>query len=347
MSLIFISRVAVLNYINRKEMRNLKRIVAILTVVMSMMVTAVSARIPDHRGTSLDSFPFGTRKISSRVTAYNDIFKQAGDQYGIDPNILAAICMQESGGINYSHYNDGTSRPAWGIMQIEYTNEKNFAAFGKDRTGVAWTLEDRLDPSKAVPYAAYLLSEALYKYDCDYAKMLQSYNFGEGVLNRIIAAKGDDWVSERANAKKYVNNWPYEKYGDPLYIEHVLSYYYNNIDYVGTKVRLNGSLVKFSDQYPVINEGTTLIPVRAISEMLGANVEWNGQEGHVHIDKNGKKIDLYIGQTVSYINEEPFGIDIPPEVVNNRTLVPLRFVAEALDVTVNWNGDTRTVELTN
>ena len=325
----------------------MKKIVLMMAVIMGMVITTVSAKIPDHRGTSLESFPFGTRKISSRVTAYNDVFKQAGDQYGIDPNILAAICMQESGGINYSHYNDGTSRPAWGIMQIEYTNEKDFAAFGKDRTGVAWTLEDRLDPEKAVPYAAYLLSEALYKYDCDYAKMLQSYNFGEGVLNKIIAAKGDDWVSERENAVDYVKNWAYKTYGDPLYIEHVLSYYYNNIDYIGTKVRLNGSPVKFDNQYPIIIEGTTLIPVRAVSEMLGARVEWNGEEGHVHINKKGKRIDLYVGENVSYINDEPFGIEIPAEVINNRTLVPLRFVAEALDVEVNWNGEIRTVELTS
>ena len=319
-----------------------------LLFAVTAVSTGVSAAsiIPDHRGTSLDSFEFGTRKLVSRVSGYNDFFKQAGDQYGIDPNILAAICMQESAGINYSYREDGSSYPAWGIMQIEYTNEKAFAAFGLDRTGTAWTLEDRLDPSKAVPYAAYLLSEALYRYDSDYVKMLQSYNFGESVLNRIIQAKGDDWLAERKNAVSYVSNWPYSTYGDALYVEHVLSYYHKNIDYVGAKVRLNDSLVKFSDQYPIIEDGTTLIPIRAVSETLGANVEWNGENGHARIDKNGKIIDLYIGNHTAYINEEPYGIDIPPEVVNNRTLVPLRFIAEALDVSVTWNGEMRTVELT-
>ncbi len=324
----------------------LKKIIATIAAALLCTSTAVSAKIPDHRGTDLSQFEFGTRRIASNVLGYSDIFKRAGDQYGIDPNILVAVCMQESGGVNYSYRPDGTAYPAWGIMQIEYTNEKPFAAFGLDTTGVAWTLEDRLDPEKAVPYAAYLLSEALYKYDADYAKMLQSYNFGMTVLDRIIAAKGDEWLSERKNAVDYVSNWAYESYGDKLYIEHVLSYYHNNIDYIGAKVRVNDKLVKFSDQYPIIIDGTTLIPVRAISEMLGARVEWNGDEGHVHIDKNGKMIDLYIGDTTAFIDDEPYGLEIPAEVVNNRTLVPLRFVAEALDTTVNWNGETRTVEVT-
>ncbi len=327
-------------------MITLKKIITTITAALLCASTAVSAQIPDHRGTDLSQFEFGTRRIASNVFGYSEIFKKAGDQYGIDPNILVAVCMQESGGVNYSYRADGTPYPAWGIMQIEYTNEKAFAQFGLDTTGVEWTLEDRLDPEKAVPYAAYLLSEALYDYDADYAKMLQSYNFGQTVLDRIIEAKGDEWLEERENAVDYVSNWAYESYGDKLYIEHVLSYYHNNIDYVGAKVRVNNTLVKFANQYPIIVDGTTLIPVRAISEMLGAEVTWNGEEGHVHIDKDGRMIDLYIGDTTAFIDDEPYGLEIPAEVVNNRTLVPLRFVAEALDTTVNWNGETRTVEVT-
>ncbi|MGM9935983.1 MAG: transglycosylase SLT domain-containing protein, partial [Candidatus Ornithomonoglobus sp.] len=248
----------------------MKKILTAGTAVILSVITsaaAFAASIPDHRGTSLDNFSIGTSKVSAKVSQYNDIFKQAGDQFGIDPNILAAVCMQESGGVNYQYRSDGSSYPAWGIMQIEYTNNGSFAKFGEDQTGCAWTSEDRLDPSKAVPYAAYLLSEALYKYDCDYAKMLQSYNFGSTVLDRIIAAAGDNWLNERANAVSYVSNWSYSTYGDKEYVEHVLRYYCNNIDYIGSKVRLNGSLVRFDNQYPIIDGGTTMIPVRAISEI--------------------------------------------------------------------------------
>ena len=326
-------------------MRNLKKIVLAVIAMMMCATTVMAAKIPDHNGTDLNQFKIGTKKLNKAVRSYSDIFKSAGDQYGVDPNILAAVCMQESGGVNYQYYSDGSVRPAWGIMQIEHTNEKAFAAFGKDRTGTAWTLADRLDPHKAIPYAAFLLSEALYKYDYDYIKMLQSYNFGETVLNRILAATGENWLDERKYAVKYVSNWPYKSYGDALYPEHVLAYYCNDIDYVGAKVTLNGELVKFNDQYPIIDNGTTLVPIRAVSEMLHASVSWDGNNGIAHIDKGGKKIKLLTGTTTAYINGEEHELEVSAEVVNGRTLVPLRFVAEALDMNVIWHGDNRMVEL--
>ena len=155
---------------------------------MLSSTAAFASVIPDHKGTDLTQFETGTKPLGKNVTGYSAIFKEAGQQFGIDPNILAAICMQESGGVNYDTYSDGTDRPAKGIMQIEYTNEKSFSNFGLDQTGTAWTLDDRLDPKKAVPYAAWLLSEMLYRYNNDYAKMLQGYNFGEWTLNKIINA---------------------------------------------------------------------------------------------------------------------------------------------------------------
>ncbi len=323
----------------------MKKIITVLAAIMMLSGTAMAARIPDHNGTDLSQFPIGTKKLVNRVRQYNDIFKRAGDQYGVDPNILASVCMQESGGINYQYYDDGTSRPAWGIMQIEHTNEKAFANFGLERTGTAWTLADRLDPEKAIPYAAYLLSEALYKYEYDYIKMLQSYNFGETVLDRILAATGENWLDERKNAKNYVKDWPYKSYGDALYPEHVLAYYSNEIDYVGAKVRLNGELVKFDNQYPVIEDGTTLVPVRQIGEMLDAEITWDGDRGIAYITKPGKEIELHTGTTTAYINGEEYELEVSAEVVNGRTMLPLRFVAEALDVEVVWHGETRMVEL--
>lgn len=326
----------------------IKKIITAAAAVMMLAQTALAVQIPDHRGTDISAISGGTKRLSAKVTTYNELFKIYGDQYGVDPNILSAICMQESGGVNYSYRNDGTPYAAWGIMQIEYTNEKNFAQFGYDNYETYWTLNDRLDPYKSVQYAAYLLSEALYKYDCDYAKMLQSYNFGQTVLDRIVEAKGGDWLSERQNAVKYVTNWGYKSYGDAEYIEHVLAYYYpNNISYVGAKVRMNGTLVKFSDQYPIIRNGTTLIPIRAISEHLGASVTWDGAASHAQIIKGGQAIDLYTGSDTAYINGQAYTLEVPATEINNRTLVPLRFVAEAMGVQVNWDGTTMTVELTN
>ena len=55
---------------------------------------------------------------------------------------------------------------------------------------------------------------------------------------------------------------------------------------------------------------------------------------------------MYLDSDVAYINDTPITLDAPATLMNNRTMVPLRFVMEAFNVTVDWNGDTRTVELT-
>lgn len=303
--------------------------------------------IPDHSGTSMRGIEIGTSKLNSAVKSYSELFRQAGDQYGVDPNLLAAICMQESSGRNLSYREDGSEYPAWGIMQIEYSLEKSFASFGKRTTGEEWTLEDRLDEEKAVPFAAWLISQYLIRYDCDYMKMIQSYNFGQTVLDRIIDQTGDNWLEERGNAASYADNWPYETYGDAQYIEHVLRYYHNDIPYVGAKIRLNGSLLAFDDQYPLLetvdDKTYTLIPIRGISEALNADVTWNGKTRAVTIKKGRHKMILFIDSDSALFDGEEIMLDMPAMIKNNRTMVPLRFVMEAFDVDVDWDGDTRTV----
>lgn len=319
----------------------------ITTAILLHTVSALAAgAIPDHKGTSMSGFEIGTAQLNSAVKSYASIFAKAGDQYGVDPNILAAICMQESSGINYSYRADGTSYPAWGIMQIQYTNEKTFADFGLKTTGTAWTLDDRLDPEKAVPFAAWFISTMIIRYDCDYMKVIQGYNFGETVLNKIIAAKGDDWLSERVNAVRYAVNYTNPTYGDAKYIEHVLRYYHNDIEYKGAKVRVNGKLISFDSQYPLIEDGHTYIPVRAVAETLGAAVSWDQSSSSATISSGSSTILIPTGKDHAFVNGKKTALDAAAIVINNRTMVPLRFITEAFGDTVDWDGDTRTVEIT-
>lgn len=312
-------------------------------IVFSTVSAYAADAIPDHNGTSMEGIEVGTTELNSAVKSYSDLFKAAGDRYGVDPNLLAAICMQESSGRNLSYREDGTEYPAWGIMQIEKTNEKAFAEFGKKTTGEVWTLEDRLDPEKAVPFAAHLLSKSLIRYDADYMKMVQAYNFGETVLNRIIEAKGEEWLAERVNAKDYATNWQYDTYGDALYIEHVMRYYHDDIEYIGAKVRIDDKLVDFEDQFPLVINGRTLIPVRAVAEILGAAVNWNQDYYQVEIEREGVNIILPVNYNTAYIGITPIELDVPAQIINDRTMVPLRFIAEAFEISVIWEEDTRTV----
>ncbi|MDD6484921.1 MAG: stalk domain-containing protein [Clostridiales bacterium] len=327
----------------------MKKIAVICTAVCAGLSINVSAFaqgcIADHKGTSMDGIDIGTVEVGSLVKQYFDYFKAAGDQYGVDPNLLAAVCMQESSGRNLSYREDGSSYPAWGIMQIEYTMNESFGKFGYDTTGVYWTPEDRLDPQKSINYAAHLISGYLIKYDCDYLKMLTAYNYGSTVLDRIVAAKGDDWLSERVNSVNYVTNWPYSTYGDAQYVEHVLRYYHNYMDYAGAKIRVNGTLVSFEDQYPIIKDERTLIPVRGLLERLGAQVDWDENTRSAVITKDNKEVTLPIGKKTAYIDGNSMELEVEAQLINGRTMVPLRFITDAFGIEIDWEQDTRTVNI--
>jgi hypothetical protein len=108
------------------------------------------------------------------------------------------------------------------------------------------------------------------------------------------------------------------------------------------KVVVGGNEVVF-DQPPVIQEGRTLVPLRAIFEALGASVGWDGETSSVIASKDDTVIIMQIGHGNLYKNNETIKLDVPPVIINSRTLVPVRAIAESFDLTVEWDDATRTV----
>ena len=115
------------------------------------------------------------------------------------------------------------------------------------------------------------------------------------------------------------------------------------------KVTVNGKSLTF-DQPPIIENGRTLVPFRAIFEALGASVDYDeytddegGRTQTVTAQKGMKYVYLEIGATEIFVNGECQTIDVPAKIVNDRTLVPARAVSEALGAAVDWDGDNRTV----
>ncbi|MCH5212938.1 MAG: hypothetical protein J1G06_07975 [Oscillospiraceae bacterium] len=113
----------------------------------------------------------------------------------------------------------------------------------------------------------------------------------------------------------------------------------------GIKVVLNGHTMSF-DQPPVIIDERTLVPMRAIFESLGAEVIWNGDTRTVTAIRPDKIITMQIDNNLMYVNGAVLELDVPPQIVNDFTMVPVRAVSESLDCTVNWDGDTQTVYIT-
>jgi len=94
---------------------------------------------------------------------------------------------------------------------------------------------------------------------------------------------------------------------------------------------------------PVVIQGSTLVPLRAIFESLGATVSWDDATRTVTASKNGVVVTLPVGKTQASKNGQPVTLDVPATIVEGSTMVPARFVSESLGATVNWNGDTRSV----
>lgn len=111
-------------------------------------------------------------------------------------------------------------------------------------------------------------------------------------------------------------------------------------------VTVNGQLLKF-DQPPIAENGRTLVPMRTIFESLNAIVEWDGEAQSVTAKKHSTEIKLTLGSNIAEINGEKHKLDVPAKAENGRTLVPARFVAEALKCDVKWNSDTNTVIIKN
>ncbi|MGB3973854.1 MAG: copper amine oxidase N-terminal domain-containing protein, partial [Peptococcia bacterium] len=112
-------------------------------------------------------------------------------------------------------------------------------------------------------------------------------------------------------------------------------------------VYVDGVRVNFPDQKAYINsDNRTLVPVRFISEALGADVEWNAAARQVNVKHKGQNITLTIGQRVAKVNTGQVTLDTTASITNDRTMGPLRFVSECLNAQVDWNGQARAVYIT-
>ena len=94
---------------------------------------------------------------------------------------------------------------------------------------------------------------------------------------------------------------------------------------------------------PVITNGRTLVPVRAIIEAFGGSVGWDGSTRTVTLSLKNDTIRLVIDSPVAYLNGKSSELDVSPTVINGRTMLPIRFIAEGFNLGVAWQKDTRTV----
>ncbi|WP_010247647.1 stalk domain-containing protein [Acetivibrio cellulolyticus] len=102
------------------------------------------------------------------------------------------------------------------------------------------------------------------------------------------------------------------------------------------KVYIGNEEVVF-DVYPIVENGRTLVPLRAIFEKLGATVKWDEKTKTVTAVNEDTELIMKIGSKTADINGSTIKLDVPAKIVDSRTLVPLRFVSESFGAAVYWD----------
>nr|WP_245252333.1 copper amine oxidase N-terminal domain-containing protein [Paenibacillus sediminis] len=110
----------------------------------------------------------------------------------------------------------------------------------------------------------------------------------------------------------------------------------------GVKIVINGSEVQ-STTAPIVKDGSTLVPFRIISEQLKAKVTYNAKKRSVTVVQNVTIVTIVLDQKVAYVNGKAVNLDVPATVENGSTMVPVRFISEALDANVKWDAESGSV----
>jgi hypothetical protein len=109
--------------------------------------------------------------------------------------------------------------------------------------------------------------------------------------------------------------------------------------------KLDGRPLQF-DQPPVMMGGRVMVPLRGIFESLGANVRFEPATSRIVATRGSQSVQLTLGSNQAVVDGQRVSLDSPAATVGGRTMVPLRFVSEALGTEVRWQESTQTVFLT-
>jgi hypothetical protein len=94
---------------------------------------------------------------------------------------------------------------------------------------------------------------------------------------------------------------------------------------------------------PILLNNRTLVPIRAIVEGMGGTVGWQASNGEITLDRGSIKVVMWVDRLNINVNGVTSTIDVPPTIINERTMVPIRFAAENLDAAVDWLNSTRQI----
>lgn len=110
-------------------------------------------------------------------------------------------------------------------------------------------------------------------------------------------------------------------------------------------VKVYDQYIDFSsvNQWPFIENGKTMVPLRAVFEVMNCKVRWDAASSSAIVEYEGTKIIIPANSSTAFINGKASTLDVPAKLVNDHIMVPLRFISEAIDKTVIWDDADKTV----
>lgn len=143
----------------------------------------------------------------------------------------------------------------------------------------------------------------------------------ENCPNAIVYCSADSYASKELKNRK-------------------ISHLTDNSVNTGIQVYYNGTRVSFHsyNQNPELLQSRTLVPLRSIFEAMGAEIEWDDVSKTATAKRGGVEVRIQIGATQMQKNGSAVSLDVPAQIVNSRTMVPVRVIAEAFGADVQWNG---------
>ena len=158
---------------------------------------------------------------------------------------------------------------------------------------------------------------------------------------REVEMKGKDF--EGGSAQPCIMNMAdIEMTSDRVY--YLISLIEKTVEEISISVILNGKELSF-DQPPYIENGTTMVPMRAIFEALGASVNYDTETKAITATKGSTVIKLFANSDTATVNGKEVTLMSPVANKNGTTMVPLRLVSEALGAEVSWDAESKTINI--
>lgn len=110
-------------------------------------------------------------------------------------------------------------------------------------------------------------------------------------------------------------------------------------------IKIDGMKMTPKDMPAVAIDGRTMLPMRQIAQELGCEVVWNEAAQQVYVVNDDYTLVFEINKNIGFKNGKEFTMDVPPMIVNDRTMLPVRALATALDLEITWDDPSRTVSI--